>query len=582
MRKKKFLSALLVVPMCLLLWSCGDDNKSSRASSLPQLDPAEPGNLSVCEDLLLHFSFADTVIDSADLIAAGDVSYNSGAEMYAAPEHCLVTGKMNERTGVATILNSAGTYSIGFEMRLPSDWNGRFYYQANGGVDGTVHAAVGRFMSSNGSDAAALGKGFAVISSNAGHSPGAPFFGLDPQARLDYGYNAVAELTPMAKALIEEAYGKQPDRSYFGGCSNGGRHTMVASARYADQYDGFLAGHPGFNLPKAAVAQMYGIQQFSTLVTVDTTDGASALASLQEAITADEFDMIAENVLRKCDGLDGASDGMIGDLYGCQDAFDLDEDVPTCAGDRDGTCLTADQKTVLANIMAGPQNSAGNIYTSFPYDAGMSGADWFKWEYEMGLTRDPGAVAYIFSTPPTNYVMAGQSDFDYIQSFSMEDDAPKIYATDATYTESAIDFMTPPNPTDLSTLKKRGAKMLVIHGASDAVFSVQDTVDWYQGLENANSGDASNFARLFLVPGENHCGGGPATDKFDALDALVDWVEEGIAPESITASARSENTELPSNWSSDRTRPLCPYPQIAKYIGSGSFEDEFSFICEEP
>ncbi|WP_281047809.1 tannase/feruloyl esterase family alpha/beta hydrolase [Shewanella frigidimarina] len=154
---------------------------------------------------------------------------------------------MNERTGIG--MGGDADYAIGFEMRLPSDWNGRFYFQANGGLDGSVQKAVGRFLKSASKDSGALKKGFAVISSDTGHASPAPLFGMDPQARLDYGYNAVAELTPMAKSLIETAYGKQPDRSYFGGCSNGGRHTMVAATRYADLYDGFLVGNPGFNLP---------------------------------------------------------------------------------------------------------------------------------------------------------------------------------------------------------------------------------------------------------------------------------------------------------------------------------------------
>jgi feruloyl esterase len=561
-------------------WVLFPEPAPSDGEELPRLDPATGGTISaVCKDIVSNFSYPSTTITSSELVPAGDVTYGS-SELYSAPEHCLVKGSMNNRTGVSTSVGSH--YAIGFEMRMPINWNGRFYYQANGGIDGSVAPAVGRLMFSNGPEAAALGKGFAVISSDAGHQPPAPFFGLDPQARLDYGYNAVAELTPMAKDLIKLAYGKQPDRSYFGGCSNGGRHTMVAAARSADQYDGFLAGHPGFNLPKAAVTQIYGAQQYSTLVNVDTTNNDTVLASLQGAITAEEFDLVAEKVLEQCDGLDGASDGMVADTFGCQAAFDLDRDVPTCTSGRDGTCLTAEQKIVLANVMAGPKNSSGEaIYTNFPYDAGMSGADWFNWEYFMALNRDPGAVGYIFTTPPTPYI-GTQSDYGFLMSFNVENDASKIYATDATFTESTMEFMTPPNPTDLSTLKSRGAKLLVIHGTSDAVFSPLDTVNWYKGLQRANSGDASNFARLFLVPGENHCGGGPTTDKFDALDALVDWVEGGVAPESITASVRAENTELPASWAEDRTRPLCPYPLVAKYVGTGSIEDATNFSCEVP
>src|SRR4030042_1237610 len=146
-------------------------------------------------------------------------------------------------------------------MRLPTNWKGRLLYQANGGIDGSVVPAYGNNLG-GGATSNGLLKGFAIISSDAGH-PGTlgPFFGIDPQARIDYGYNAVAELTPMAKSLISAYYGRKPVKSYFYGCSNGGRHAMVAASRYADQYDGILAGNPGFNLPKAAVSQPWGGRQ---------------------------------------------------------------------------------------------------------------------------------------------------------------------------------------------------------------------------------------------------------------------------------------------------------------------------------
>jgi pimeloyl-ACP methyl ester carboxylesterase len=159
------------------------------------------------------------------------------------------------------------SYAIGFEMRLPNDWNGRFFYQANGGIDGSVVTATGASTAAAGLTNA-LNMGFAVISSDAGHAGSlGPFFGIDPQARLDYGYQAVGKLTPMAKSVIQTAYGKGPDRSYIGGCSNGGRHTMVAASRYADQYDGFLVGDPGFRLPLAAIANIAGAQKYNALAT---------------------------------------------------------------------------------------------------------------------------------------------------------------------------------------------------------------------------------------------------------------------------------------------------------------------------
>jgi len=161
-----------------------------------------------------------------------EVTFDDSGDML---EHCIVKGFMNMRTGAGfpPITDTEITYAIGFEMRLPTAWSGRYFYQANGGIDGSVVPAYGN-ISGGGS---ALEMGFAVISSDAGHGPG-PWFGMDPQARIDYGYNAVAELTPMAKRLIKTYYGKFPDKSYFAGCSNGGRHTMVAASRYADEYVG--------------------------------------------------------------------------------------------------------------------------------------------------------------------------------------------------------------------------------------------------------------------------------------------------------------------------------------------------------
>ncbi|MFV0597676.1 tannase/feruloyl esterase family alpha/beta hydrolase [Shewanella sp.] len=561
---------------CLLLGACGDNDSTPLTQ---HLSPATPATLNICSDIASQFNFENTVITSSEMVSAGKVEY-SATESYSAPEHCVVKGYMNERMGLGSSGEADTKYAIGFEMRLPTDWNGRFYYQANGGLDGSVSKAVGRLIFAGGTDSAALNRGFAVISSDAGHPSPAPQFGFDPQARIDYGYNAVAELTPMAKSLIKIAYGKQPDRSYFAGCSNGGRHTMVAASRYADMYDGFIVGNPGLHLPNAAVSQLYGVQQYSKLVTYNP-DGSDILATLQTAITQEEFGVVSQQILKQCDTLDGLADGMINNTYACQKAFDLDRDVPTCSGERDGTCLSAEQKQALSNIMAGPHNSqtGESLYANFPYDAGISAKDWSYWEYYMALNRDTGSVGYVFSTPPTPFDNNEQAALAFIQSTSVETYAQRIHNTTSLYTESGYDFMTPPELTKLSTLRARGAKMMVFHGTSDAVFSTNDTVNWYKELDSNNSGKAADFAKLYLIPGMGHCGKGPTTDKFNMVDALVNWVEKGVTPSEILASVRAENTELPADWSKTRTRPLCPFPKMAKYNGSGDIEDAANFSC---
>ncbi len=567
--KQAMTSTSLVLGLTVALAACGGNDEGSEAP-LPQLSAASGATLAGGCAALAGFSHAATVIGTATEMAAGTLTV--GGQPIAA--HCRVTGKMHER--ISTV--DGQTYAIGFEMRLPLQWNGRFYYQGNGGTDGSVATAAG-VAGSGGPLSNALHKGFAVISSDAGHSAAQnPLFGMDPQARIDYGYGAVQKLTPMAKALIAQAYGKRPDRSYIGGTSNGGRHAMVAAARFADQYDGVLANSPGFNLPKAAAAQLYTAQQLRKIAT-DVLD-------LSTAFSQAERNTVAAAINAKCDALDGVADQLVQDVEACRTAFNLFRDVPTCSGARDGSCLTAAQKSAIDAMYYGPLTSRGEaLYATQPYDPGLVGSSWAGWKFtsSVGAARDPVAVGIIFQVPPQSGVMADTRSFAFNYNFDL--DYPLLSATNATYTESAMSFMTPPNPSRLDTLRDRGGKMIVVHGVSDGVFSIDDTKRWYAELDQQNQGRAARFVRFFRVPGMNHSSGGVATDQYDALAALVDWVEKGVAPDRIVAQARGTgnaggvNRELPASWAADRTRPLCPYPQVARYNGSGDVERAESFSC---
>nr|WP_230965869.1 tannase/feruloyl esterase family alpha/beta hydrolase [Burkholderia cepacia] len=161
----------------------------------------------------------------------------------------------------------------------------------------------------------------------------------------------------------------------------------------------------------------------------------------------------------------------------------------------------------------------------------------------------------------------------------MDIDAPKIFATSGAFTESAMQFMTPPNATNLSALRARGAKLIVYHGTGDPIFSFNDTANWYNGLQQPNT-KGQQFARLFPVPGMNHCSGGPSTDQFDMLSMIVNWVEKGVVPDSVRASVSGTSKDLPSTWSKVRSRPLCAYPEVARYKGTGDPESADSFACE--
>lgn len=285
-----------------------------------------------------------------------------------------------------------------------------------------------------------------MISSDAGHNGaqnagGAANLGLDPQARLDYGH---------------------------------------------------LVGNAGFNLPKAATAHIAGFQKYLTLAT--TAGDAST------GFTTAERTLVISSVLAKCDALEGASDGMVQDTTARQAAFNLARDVPTCAGARDGACLTAEQKATIAALFAGATTSNGTrIYASWPFDAGLNTGGWGFWKFTVPINLDSVAVGQIFQTPPE--AGAGFVGRVFASTGNIDSMVAKIAASDATFTESSLSFITPPNPTDLSRLKGRGAKMMVYHGTADPIFSSDDTTDWYEALRKANGNDASNFACRRALPG---------------------------------------------------------------------------------
>lgn len=547
----------------------------------PRLAPSAGATLERCATLAESFRFPATTLSASTLVPAGTLA-NAGRPV---EEHCRVTGRMNERVGPV----DGQTYAIGFEMRLPRDWNGRFLYQGNGGIDGNVVTADGgASIGSGGVLRNGLQAGFGVISSDAGHTSAQnPLFGLDPQARLDYGYRAVGTLTPMAKALIRAAYGKGPDRSYIAGTSNGGRHALVAAYRLADQYDGVLANAPGINLPKASMANLAQVKRWATVATTRVVGG---LPDFESALPVAERRLIAGAILARCDGLDGLVDGLVQDLEACRQRFDLARDVPTCTGPRDGTCLSAAQKPVVAAAFAPARLASGEVfYPGFPFDPGLSQAGWAEWKFRNSVrtARNPVSVGFIFSTPPSaDLAMATDPSraAAFALAFDLDAEAPKLFATDATYTESGFSFMTPPDPTRLDRLRERGGKVLVVHGTADAIFSIDDTLAWYRALDATYGGRADLFVRVFPVPGMGHSRGGPATDQFDALEALVAWVEQGVPPDRIVATARragnpgGANPEVPADWSPNRQRPLCPYPRVARYQG-GDPEAAASFAC---
>ncbi|MDH5539817.1 MAG: tannase/feruloyl esterase family alpha/beta hydrolase, partial [Rhizobacter sp.] len=242
------------------------------------------------------------------------------------------------------------------------------------------------------------------------------------------------------------------------------------------------------------------------------------------------------------------------------------------------------QKLAIAPIFSGATKSNGEpFYASFPYDSGLKSGGIPFWEFTAPLVLDSGAVGVIFKVPPALDALSNGPNFALTSN--VDTLLAQLFATDATYAESAISFMTPPNASDMSAVRRRGAKIIVYHGVSDPIFSIDDTKRWFHELGHQSGGHAADFARLYPIPGMAHCSGGPSADQADFITPLVAWVEGGKAPGSIVAAARGPgnaggvNAEVPADWAADRTRPLCPYPSVARYERHGDLEVASSFVC---
>ena len=523
-----------------------------------------------------------TAITSAMLNAAG-----------ALPEHCEVLGKINERDGA-----NNQRYAIKFHLRLPTNWNGRFFFEGGGGSNGNLGNALGNVQGQQRTNALSLG--YAVVSQDSGHDNrenndpqrnGTVTFGFDPQARLDFGYNSYDQVTQAAKALIRNYYGRAPERSYFVGCSEGGREGMMMSQRFPDYFDGILACAPGFKLPKAALyGHVWDAQAFAEVAKTTGIYDRFGQPFLNKSFTDEDLDLAAQAVLAACDELDGLKDGIIANFPACTAATVAPKlDAISCKGAKRTTCLSPVQITALKKVMSGATNSKGELlYADWAWDRGIGGKSgetynqgWRSWKiggYDAGVNSaiiaglGSGAVSAVFTTPPTAVAASAAGPVSYLLGVDLEKDAGKIYAESGVFTKSSWDFMMA-SSTDLSRYKSHGGKLVIVHGVSDPVFSINDTLSWWNEINKGNNGSAADFVRVFAVPGMNHCGGGPATDQFDAFTALVNWVEKSAAPEKIVATAGPA-----SPWPG-RTRPLCAYPAQPRYNGSGSIEDAGNFSC---
>ncbi|MGL9620360.1 tannase/feruloyl esterase family alpha/beta hydrolase [Bradyrhizobium sp. U531] len=532
--------------------------------------PAAAGNDSfppviTCDRLQAEAGAAMRISEAQSRPAAGGL-----------PAHCEVIAHLDERTGA-----DGQTFAIGLHLRLPETWNGRFVFQGQGGTDGVIGNGDAQ---PGGGQPSALNQGYATVTTDAGHGNapgplGGASFGLDPQARIDFGYRADDVVTRQAKRFIQAYYGRQPSYSYFLGCSNGGRHGMVMTQRFPEHFDGVAAGAPAFRMPEKGLAGAASTQGFAEIAP-KAPDGRPILA---QALSQADMELLAKAIVQSCDDGDGLADGIIDNVPACR----FSPRTLQCPAEKTASCLSAAQVAALENHFQGPTTAQGQrIYAPYPYDSGIAAAGWRRWI--LGTAPDSrvnafnvsfgATLAYLYMTPP-HAPLANDADavYDFYRTVDVTAAHARIFGTSAAMPQSSVQTISA-NSVDLSGFRQRRGKLLLYHGVSDPTFSALDTLDWYKRLTNAAGGETetADFARLFLVPGMNHCSGGPATDSFDVLTPLVNWVEQGHAPDSIAARAGA-TTPWP-----ERSRPLCPYPRQARYLGHGSIEQAENFACAVP
>lgn len=449
------------------------------------------------------------------------------------PAHCRVEGVIDERTG-----RDGKPYGIGFAVALPPNWNGRFLFQGGGGLNGSVRPPLGATFSG---DHSALERGFAVASTDSGHVGTGGFdatFLRDQQATLDFLYQAIPAVTVVAKQIIAEHYGRPNDRAYFVGCSTGGREAMIMSQRFPDYFDGIVAGAPAMRTSLSNLGLRHAAAALNAIAPRDADGKPLTRAALSDA----DRQLIMDNVMKTCDALDGNSDGLIFAPHHCN----FDPGTLQCPAGKTEGCLTSGQVNAVRTVMQGPRTASGRqVYPGYYYDTGIAAS--------KGLAGVLVGPAIPEGTPVATTMDVDAAWADAMSARAMAGDSNAW--------------------TNLSTFRGHGGKLIFTHGVSDPWFSAQDTVQYYErlGVDN-DEVPLDQWSRLFLIPGMGHCGGGDRTlERFDLLDAIVEWVEHGRAPDRVIANVTSSPGE---------SRPLCPYPAYAQYAGKGDSRDAANYVCK--
>lgn len=539
---------------------------SVQAQTLPPLVSDARDVRETCHSLL-HLPLMNGTVTSVAMEPASPFVASMRAPVLddtpARPDHCLVRGVLNKRTGV-----DGKPYEIRFELRLPIAWNGRYFYAGGRGVDGVVLPADGAgFLSRD--QPSALARGFAVVTTDSGHQAetGAEnsdyLFGADPQARDEYGDQQLPMVHAAGLKVIARAYGALPVRSYFFGISNGGRQALMAAQRHPYLFDGIVSYASGFRLVQASLAGIYRAQ-LAAKIAPKKADGTP---DIDHPLAPEKLQFISDQILKRCDGLDGVEDGMVFKSLSCP----LDPMEWTCDRLRTKICLTPQEAGYVAAVIAGPRLRSGEPFyaplASDPYLTSTLATSWMSFFPVFW-----GEASHIYTAPPT----IGPDMMAYLLNSDLDAEYAKTLATTELYKRSGVEFTNADSP-DMDAFMRHGGKLISVTGAADQAFSAVDAAAYQSSLfDRYGRTTADGFSRLFIIPGLGH--GMPyafSTSQVDLIAAIVDWAENNHEPDGLMAATRKD-----AKWP-NRTRPLCAYPAITTYKGHGSIEDGHNFRCEE-
>jgi feruloyl esterase len=476
-------------------------------------------------DSLSKIAFADASVEKVDGVAAGDLTVTPVGPgtrpqtFKGLPAFCRVVA----------ILKPTLDSDIKVEVWLPgANWNGKYQAVGNGGWAGFI---------SYGAMADALRNGYATSSTDTGHvGANGKFVPGHPEKLIDFGYRSEHEMTLHAKAIIARFYGNAPRLSYWNGCSTGGRQGLMEATRYPNDFDGIIAGDPAN--PRARM--ITGILLIAQAIHKDKAS----------YIPESKYPAIHKAAVAACDALDGVKDGLIENPKACQ----FDPKVLACTGADSDSCLTAPQVEMARKITSAAKYSNGKEF-------------WpgFEPGSELGWSAEAGPEPADFQVDHFKYVVFKDPNWDF-RSINPDTDVARAEKADG----GTIDVTT----ADLSAFTRRNGKLILYHGWTDQLVAPQATIDYFKRIQDSTQ-KASESVRLFMVPGMNHCTGGEGPNLFDMVSALDQWVDKNKAPEQIVASHSTAEKV-------DRTRPLCSYPQVAKYKGTGSIDEATSFVCTAP